>query len=47
METIIPRLHASAPELLGFGPSLEIRAFLLQRERGNCSSTEQPPLNRM
>jgi hypothetical protein len=35
METIIPRLYASAPEALGFGPSLEIRAFLLQRERGN------------
>jgi glyoxylase-like metal-dependent hydrolase (beta-lactamase superfamily II) len=35
METIIPRLYASAPEPLGFGPSLEIRAFLLQRERGN------------
>jgi len=35
METIIPGLHASAPESLGFGPSLEIRAFLLQRERGN------------
>src|SRR5215203_4553675 len=35
MEAIIPKLHASAPEPLGFGPSLEIRAFLLQRERGN------------
>jgi hypothetical protein len=35
METIIPGLYASAPEPLGFGPSLEIRAFLLQRERGN------------
>src|ERR671916_1223253 len=35
METIIPRLYASVPEPLGFGPSLEIRAFLLQRERGN------------
>jgi glyoxylase-like metal-dependent hydrolase (beta-lactamase superfamily II) len=35
METIVPKLHASAPEPLGFGPSLEIRAFLLQRERGN------------
>jgi glyoxylase-like metal-dependent hydrolase (beta-lactamase superfamily II) len=35
METIIPKLHASAPEPLDFGPSLEIRAFLLQRERGN------------
>src|SRR3712207_7219017 len=35
METIIPGLHASVPEPLGFGPSLEIRASLLQRERGN------------
>jgi glyoxylase-like metal-dependent hydrolase (beta-lactamase superfamily II) len=35
METVIPGLHASTPEPLGFGPSLEIRAFLLQRERGN------------
>jgi glyoxylase-like metal-dependent hydrolase (beta-lactamase superfamily II) len=35
MKTVIPRLHASAPEALGFGPSLEIRAFLLQREEGN------------
>jgi hypothetical protein len=32
METIIPRLYASTPEPLGFGPSLEIRAFLLQRD---------------
>ena len=35
MDTVIPRLYASVPEPLGFGPSLEIRAFLLQRERGN------------
>jgi glyoxylase-like metal-dependent hydrolase (beta-lactamase superfamily II) len=28
-------LHASAPERLPFAPSLEIRAFLLERERGN------------
>lgn len=35
METVIPGLYASAPEPLGFGPSLEIRAFLLRRERGN------------
>jgi glyoxylase-like metal-dependent hydrolase (beta-lactamase superfamily II) len=35
MENVIPGLYASAPEPLGFGPSLEIRAFLLQRERGN------------
>ncbi|MDQ3540326.1 MAG: MBL fold metallo-hydrolase [Chloroflexota bacterium] len=35
METILPRLHASVPEPLGFGPALEIRAFLLERDRGN------------
>ncbi len=35
METVIPKLHASAPERLPFAPSLEIRAFLLQRSRGN------------
>ena len=32
---MIPGLYASKPEPLGFGPSLEIRAFLLQREQGN------------
>jgi hypothetical protein len=35
MDSVIPRLHASGPESLPFGPSLEIRAFLLQREQGN------------
>src|SRR5215207_4931304 len=35
METVIPRLHASGPEPLGFGPDLEIRAFLLERPQGN------------
>ena len=35
MENVIRGLYASAPEPLGFGPSLEIRAFLLQREGGN------------
>lgn len=35
MDTVIPNLYASAPEPLGFGPSLEIRAFLLQREQDN------------
>lgn len=35
MDTVIPGLYASTPEPLGFGPSLEIRAYLLQRERGN------------
>jgi hypothetical protein len=35
MENLIPGLFASTPEPLGFGPSLENRTFLLQRERGN------------
>jgi len=35
MDNVIPGLYASVPEPLGFGPSLEIRAFLLQREGGN------------
>jgi hypothetical protein len=35
MDYVIPGLYASTPEPLGFGPSLEIRAFLLQRQRGN------------
>jgi hypothetical protein len=35
MDAVTPGLYASEPEPLGFGPSLEIRAFLLQRDRGN------------
>ena len=35
MNSVIPGLHASVPEPLGFGPSLEIRAYLLVREQGN------------
>ena len=35
METGIRRLYASAPESLPFAPSLDIRAFLLRRDRGN------------
>lgn len=35
MEKVIPKLYASHPEPLGFGPSLEIRAYLLAREEGN------------
>jgi glyoxylase-like metal-dependent hydrolase (beta-lactamase superfamily II) len=35
MDKVIPGLYASVPEPLGFGPSLEIRAFLLRREGGN------------
>jgi Metallo-beta-lactamase superfamily len=35
METPIRGMYASAPEPLPFAPSLEIRAFLLRRDRGN------------
>jgi hypothetical protein len=35
MNEVISGLYAAEPEPLGFGPSLEIRAFLLQREGGN------------
>jgi glyoxylase-like metal-dependent hydrolase (beta-lactamase superfamily II) len=35
METQIRGLYASAPEPLPFAPSLDIRAFLLRRDRGN------------
>jgi glyoxylase-like metal-dependent hydrolase (beta-lactamase superfamily II) len=35
LDTVIPGLHASAPERLPFGRSLDIRAYLLEREAGN------------
>ena len=35
IETAIPGLYASSPEPLPFAPSLDIRAFLLQRDQGN------------
>jgi glyoxylase-like metal-dependent hydrolase (beta-lactamase superfamily II) len=35
MNVQIPGLHASSPQPLPFAPSLHIRAFLLERERGN------------
>ena len=35
LDTVIPGLHASAPERLPFGSSLDIRAYLLEREAGN------------
>ena len=35
MEAPLEGLHASAPRRLPFAPSLEVRAFLLRRERGN------------
>lgn len=35
LATAIPGLHASLPEPLPFAPSLEVRSFVLQRDRGN------------
>jgi glyoxylase-like metal-dependent hydrolase (beta-lactamase superfamily II) len=35
MQTVIPGLHASAPQTLSFAPSTHVRAFLLQRPQGN------------
>jgi hypothetical protein len=35
MDAVIPGLYASPPEPVPFGPSLEIPAFLLEREQGN------------
>ena len=35
MRQVIRGLYASPPEPLPFGPQLEVRAFLLQRTRGN------------
>ena len=35
LDTVIPGLHATTPEPLSFAPSIEVRAFLLEREAGN------------
>lgn len=35
LENPLPGLYASAPYSLSFAPKLEVRAFLLQRSRGN------------
>ena len=35
LDTLLPRLHATAPEPLPFAPSLRIRAFVLERDHGN------------
>jgi glyoxylase-like metal-dependent hydrolase (beta-lactamase superfamily II) len=43
LETVIPGLHATSPQPLPFAPTLEVRAFLLEREHGNVllySTTE-------
>jgi glyoxylase-like metal-dependent hydrolase (beta-lactamase superfamily II) len=44
METLLPRLHASAPQPLPFAPSLVVRSFLLERDGGSLLvyGTEAP-----
>jgi glyoxylase-like metal-dependent hydrolase (beta-lactamase superfamily II) len=44
METPASGLHASPPEILPFAPSLEVRAFLLERSRGNILIYSVPEL---
>jgi Metallo-beta-lactamase superfamily len=35
MDTVIPRLYATAVQRLSFAPSIGVRSFLLEREEGN------------
>jgi glyoxylase-like metal-dependent hydrolase (beta-lactamase superfamily II) len=42
MESVVNGLYASAPDPLPFGPSLDIRAFLLPRDDGNLLIYSSP-----
>jgi hypothetical protein len=44
LDTGIEGLHASHPEPLSFAPSLHVRAFLLERDRGNLLVYSVPGL---
>jgi glyoxylase-like metal-dependent hydrolase (beta-lactamase superfamily II) len=44
MDRVIANLYASAPEPLPFAPSLDVRAFLLRRDRGNLLIYSAPTL---
>jgi glyoxylase-like metal-dependent hydrolase (beta-lactamase superfamily II) len=44
MESPVAGLYASRPETLPFAPSLEVRAFLLERSRGNILIYSVPEL---
>jgi glyoxylase-like metal-dependent hydrolase (beta-lactamase superfamily II) len=46
METVAPGLYASAAQPMPFGRSLEGRAYLLQRDRGNLLIYSSPNLER-
>lgn len=45
LEPILDGLHATAPELLSFARSLRVRAFVLERERGNLLVYAAPGLD--
>jgi hypothetical protein len=45
LDTVIEGLHASHPEPLPFAPSLHVRAFLLERDRGNLLVYNVPGLD--
>jgi glyoxylase-like metal-dependent hydrolase (beta-lactamase superfamily II) len=44
LEAPLPKLHATTPAPLSFAPSLHVRAFLLERERGNLLVYSTPVL---
>jgi glyoxylase-like metal-dependent hydrolase (beta-lactamase superfamily II) len=45
VEQVIRGLHASPPESLPFAPSLQVRAFVLRRQRGNVLVYAAPGLD--
>ena len=45
LEPILDGLHATAPAPLSFAPSLRVRAFVLERERGNLLLYTAPRLD--
>lgn len=44
MDKVMAGLHASRPERLSFAPTVEVRAFLLERPRGNLLIYDTPIL---
>ena len=45
MDTVLPGLHASAPQPLSFAPRLAVRSYVLERDAGDLLiyGTEAPP----
>ena len=42
MQTVLPGLHASAPQALSFAPSLHVGLSCCSASKATCSSTEPP-----